>query len=316
MSKRQVIERLAPLGYNCRPGIGRTGFLGVTIHNTSNWSNGANALAHANLLRGSWKSKYVSWHYVVDKDYAVRCIPENETAWCAGDGANGNGNRKTINIEICDNADGDIRKATDNAVELVADILKRNGVTTASDHLFQHNHWTGKDCPYDIRRGNPYDWNTFVAKVQEKLGGVTPTPSKKTNEEIANEVIAGKWGNGEDRKKRLTQAGYDYATIQSIVNNKVNGGGKPASHKNYINLPPQYDKWAFYKLNASPVKKNAIGNLNPKKYGGLSYYVYSYRDNGTTAEIQTVQFGRVKIYIKGTPAQITYDKWLYKNGSH
>ena len=165
----QVIERLAPLGYNCRPGISRTGFRGITVHNTSNWSNGANAIAHSNLLRGSWKYNYVSWHYVIDKDYAVRCIPENEVAWCAGDG-NGDGNMKTINIEICDNADGDIRKATDNAVELCADILKRNGVKNANEYLFQHNNWTGKDCPYDIRRGNPYDWNTFVNKVQEKLG--------------------------------------------------------------------------------------------------------------------------------------------------
>lgn len=51
---------------------------------------------------------------------------------------------------------------------------------------------------------------------------------KKSNEEIADEVIAGKWGNGADRKKRLTDAGYDYNAIQEIVNRKVNGGGTPA----------------------------------------------------------------------------------------
>ena len=139
----------------------------------------------------------------------------------------------------------------------------------------------------------------------------------KTNEQIADEVIAGKWGNGEDRKKRLAQAGYDYATIQGIVNNKLNGGSsKPVAKKVYVNLPPKYDSWAFYRLTSAPVKKNAIGNLNPKKFGGLSYYVYRYLDNGTTVEIQTVQFGRVKIYIKNTPAIITYDKWLYNAGNH
>lgn len=166
----QVIERLAPLGHNCRPGINRRGFRGVTIHNTSNWSNGANALAHANLLRNGWKDVYTSWNYVVDKDYAVRCVPENEVAWCQGDG-NGDGNMTTISIEICDNADGDIRQATDNAVELTADILRRNGITNVNGHLFQHNYWTGKDCPYDIRRGNPYDWGTFCNKVQQALNG-------------------------------------------------------------------------------------------------------------------------------------------------
>lgn len=171
----EIIEMLAPTGCNCRPGISRTGFRGITVHNTSNWNKGANAIAHANLLRNGWRNNYTSWHYVIDKDYAVRCIPENEVAWCAGDG-NGDGNMKTINIEICDNSDGDIRRATDNAVELCAQILKRNGISQASGHLFQHNNWTGKDCPYDIRRGNPYDWNTFVSKVQEKLGGGN-TPS-------------------------------------------------------------------------------------------------------------------------------------------
>lgn len=171
----EIIEMPAPAGTNCRSGNQRTGFRGITVHNTSNWSNGANAINHANYLRGSGKNNYVSWHYVIDKDYAIRCIPENEVAWCAGDG-NGDGNFKTINIEICDNADGDIRKATDNAVELCADILRRYGINNVNGHLFQHNNWTGKDCPYDIRRGNPYDWNTFCNKVQEKLGG-SPAPS-------------------------------------------------------------------------------------------------------------------------------------------
>ena len=40
----------------------------------------------------------------------------------------------------------------------------------------------------------------------------------KSNEEIAREVINGKWGTGIDRKERLTKAGYDYAVIQSLVN--------------------------------------------------------------------------------------------------
>ena len=48
------------------------------------------------------------------------------------------------------------------------------------------------------------------------------TPSKKTNEQIAQEVINGKWGNGETRKQKLKAAGYDYNTIQKLVNQKLN----------------------------------------------------------------------------------------------
>lgn len=62
----------------------------------------------------------------------------------------------------------------------------------------------------------------------EKIGSV---PAKKSNEEIAEEVIAGKWGNGEDRKNRLTAAGYDYSTIQNIVNRKVKGSSSISNKK-------------------------------------------------------------------------------------
>lgn len=45
--------------------------------------------------------------------------------------------------------------------------------------------------------------------------------SVKSNEEVAREVLAGKWGNGAERKRKLTQAGYDFTVIQSIVNKLV-----------------------------------------------------------------------------------------------
>ena len=47
---------------------------------------------------------------------------------------------------------------------------------------------------------------------------VYPTTAKKSFDEIAREVIQGKWGNGADRKNRLTNAGYDYNTVQKRVN--------------------------------------------------------------------------------------------------
>lgn len=44
------------------------------------------------------------------------------------------------------------------------------------------------------------------------------TPAKKSVDEIAREVIQGKWGNGATRKTKLKAAGYDYATVQARVN--------------------------------------------------------------------------------------------------
>ena len=43
-------------------------------------------------------------------------------------------------------------------------------------------------------------------------------PTKKSVDEIAGEVIQGKWGNGTDRKNKLTNAGYDYNAVQKRVN--------------------------------------------------------------------------------------------------
>ena len=50
----------------------------------------------------------------------------------------------------------------------------------------------------------------------------TTEPKKKTVDELAKEVLEGKWGNGADRKKRLTEAGYNYNEVQAKVNELVN----------------------------------------------------------------------------------------------
>ena len=46
-------------------------------------------------------------------------------------------------------------------------------------------------------------------------------PEKKSVDEVAREVIQGKWGNGAERKKRLTDAGYDYNEVQKKVNQLI-----------------------------------------------------------------------------------------------
>ena len=48
-----------------------------------------------------------------------------------------------------------------------------------------------------------------------------PAPARKSNEQLADEVIAGQWGNGDDRRNRLSQAGYDPDAVQAIVNAKL-----------------------------------------------------------------------------------------------
>lgn len=89
------------------------------------------------------------------------------------------------------------------------------------------------------------------------------TSSKKSNEEIANEVINGLWGNGEDRLNRLTQAGYDYNTIQAIVNSKLINNNiityKVKKGDNLYNIAKKYNTTWLKIYNDN---RQAIGN-NP-----------------------------------------------------
>ena len=65
------------------------------------------------------------------------------------------------------------------------------------------------------------DKNSGYSVFEKDSGKLVYTPgtgNKKTVTEIAKEVIQGKWGNGEDRKNRLTKAGYDYQAVQAEVN--------------------------------------------------------------------------------------------------
>ena len=56
-----------------------------------------------------------------------------------------------------------------------------------------------------------------------------PVPEHKTNDELATEVINGQWGNGDDRKKRLQDAGYDYQAVQDIVNSRLTAANPSTS---------------------------------------------------------------------------------------
>lgn len=50
------------------------------------------------------------------------------------------------------------------------------------------------------------------------------TAAKKTVAQLADEVIAGKWGSGAERQQKLSAAGYDYSAVQAAVNEKLGAG--------------------------------------------------------------------------------------------
>jgi lysozyme len=80
------------------------------------------------------------------------------------------------------------------------------------------------DYPAAIKSGGFNGYKKGTAPVS------TPAASaKKSVDEIASEVIAGKWGNGSDRKNRLTAAGYDYSAVQDRVNERLGASAKSSA---------------------------------------------------------------------------------------
>jgi N-acetylmuramoyl-L-alanine amidase len=147
---------------NRRPAIAMTAET-ITIHNTGNPRS--TARAERNWLVSPQNSRQASYHIVIDDKETIECLPLNEVAWHAGDGR-GNGNMKSIGIEICES--GDYAKTLERATELVAKMLRERRWGT--DRLRRHWDWSKKICPrlmYD--NGTWKGWTDFMSKVENEL---------------------------------------------------------------------------------------------------------------------------------------------------
>lgn len=80
------------------------------------------------------------------------------------------------------------------------------------------------------RRKIPLGWGYIrgyaAPKYAKAVKGSGGSAGKKSVDVVAKEVLAGKWGNGEDRKKRLQAAEYDYGAVQAKENELVKSSNK------------------------------------------------------------------------------------------
>lgn len=200
----------------------------LTIHQTGNTNKGANAQMHANLQSRVYGA---SWHWQVDDKEAIQSFDHTYRCWHASDGR-GDGNSNSIGIEGCINSDGNYVKSVENMAELAAKILKDEGIPV--ENMRQHHDFdtkNRKNCPAQIRAGKDgINWNKFVQMVKDNMKGnvvtkpvatpVAPKPAAKSIDQLANEVIAGKHGYGDARKKSL---GNQYDAVQKRVNELLSG---------------------------------------------------------------------------------------------
>lgn len=118
----------------------------------------------------------------------------------------------------------------------------------------------------------------------------TPTPApapSKSVDEIAKEVIDGKWGNGDERKKRLTDAGYNYDEVQRKVNQILEGDDptpQPTPQPSGNEIKASQPAKSFQESLAGTYKVNSASGLNVRDGAGTEYKVLTAIPNGKRVE--------------------------------
>lgn len=167
-----IIKMLAKK--NCYPGQNKPAY--VVIHETDNWSRGADAKAHATAMKNGNLAGTV--HYYVDSKNIYQTLDHKDGAWAVGDGGGKYGitNRNSINIEICVNPESDYYKAVDKAEQLAASLLKQYGWGT--DRLKRHYDASRKHCPRRIQDEGL--WPEFKRKTAAYMRAVPEKPTTQT----------------------------------------------------------------------------------------------------------------------------------------
>ncbi len=172
---------------NVRTLIKMTNVRGVTNHNTANTSATAGDEAHAKYFNSLEKAdtKYVGAHFFVDYDSITQVLPINEASYNAGDGK-GDGNYKTVSVEICENKE--ILKAEANAKVLNAALI----LTYPHFEIYKHQDWSGKFCPRVIlNRTN--GWEGFKTSIRKMVAENMEENNVKPIDEVVPTGYAEAW---------------------------------------------------------------------------------------------------------------------------
>ena len=223
----------------------------VVIHNDAGYMT---PIEYIEWLRYREKSLGIA-HYYCNRDTIVRVVDTYHIAYHTGDWWS---NIRSIGYEVCESmkvTDEEFLQNEDMTLMQATEDLLYYGLPITADTVRLHHEFVPTSCPhrslalhggttesvkdYFITRmtelavlgstveemlatiGNGTEENDDMSNNEETSPGEEKPSNEKTNEEIADEVILGLWGNGEERKQRLEEDGYDYDAIQEIVNIKL-----------------------------------------------------------------------------------------------
>lgn len=231
----------------------------VVIHNDA---GSMTPEQYVNWLRNRDKSLGIA-HYYCNRNTIARVIDTFNIGYHTG---NWWSNCRSIGYEVCESmkvSDEEFLQNEDMTLMQAAEDLIYYGLPINTSTVRLHHEFVPTTCPHRSMElhGNSTESvkNYFVSRmryfatlgntVEEMLGQVSEEPTvqetvtekqtqspsggDKSVEEVAQEVLQGLWGNGQDRYDSLTSAGYDAQAVQDKVNSILNGG---QDYNNYTNL--------------------------------------------------------------------------------
>lgn len=143
----------------------------IVIHYTGNYNAGADAEAHYKYLQRA--TRYGSAHYYVDDRQIIQTIGDSRVAWSVGDNQgkgrylNGCTNNNSISIEMCVNADADLKKTYKNVLELTKNLMRKFKVPV--ERVCRHYDVSRKDCPHNFRANNWALWWQFKEEIKAPI---------------------------------------------------------------------------------------------------------------------------------------------------
>ncbi len=218
-----------------------------------------------------WQNRQASAHYQVQSDGKIgQLVWDRDTAWHAG---NWNANTTSIGIEHADVSSSPWKVSEaclDNGAHLVAAVCRyyKLGRPQWGKNVFGHKNFSATECPaslagsqhaaYMKRAQYWYDHMTGSKPAPAKPSPAKPKPKPSVNTDaLADAVIRGDYGNGEERKRRL---GANYAAVQRRVNEKL-VGKKPAAKPSGPNIDALADAVIRGDYGNGEERKRRLGGL-------------------------------------------------------
>lgn len=229
----------------------------IVIHHTA-------GVISVEQLGNVFRNKQASSTYGIGSDGRVgQYVPEEYRPWTT---SGWEPDRNCITIEVSNSANGGNWPVSDKVlgvlIDLVTDICRRNGLTInytgdTRGNLLMHKWYASTACP------GPYLASKFpyiAAEVNKRLKAGTSTPASNpaagsSIDQMARDVIAGKYGNGDQRKAAL---GSSYNAVQARVNEILSATSSPAAPA--FNVEQAARDVIAGKYGNGDARKNALGS--------------------------------------------------------